>query len=73
MTYKIASGFSLVGTLTTCLRIGERLRIGFKFSRLVSTAIMNSKLVPYFAVNKLNVSATWSNSSCFPVDFGPLY
>ena len=68
---RIASGFSLVGISTTCFRFGERFKMGDKFSLFVSPAMMNCRLDPYLEERKWKVSATWSNSSNFFVDFGP--
>ena len=44
----IASGFSLVGTFTTCFRFGDRDKMGDKFNLLVSPAMMNWRFDPYF-------------------------
>ena len=44
---RIASGFNLVGVLTTCFRFGDKFKMGDKFNRLVTPAIMNWMFDPY--------------------------
>ena len=52
MGSRIAGGFILVGTVITCFNLWLRLRIGDKFSLLVSPAMIKWRLEPYFGARK---------------------
>ena len=69
MVSSVASGLFLVGTLTSCFRLGERLSMDFRFSLLLSPAIINCNPGPYFAQRVLNVSDIWWTKSALVVLF----